>query len=43
MKLANAILDALPVHIALLRSDGEIVLVNESWRAFAKANGAGLS
>lgn len=41
MRLADAILDALPVNIALLRSDGEIVLVNETWRAFAKANGAG--
>jgi len=35
----NAILNALPAHIALLDSQGRIIAVNESWRRFASANG----
>lgn len=34
-----AVLDALPAHIALLDAGGSIVSVNETWRAFATANG----
>ncbi len=35
----QAILDALPEHIAVLKTDGTIVLVNQAWRRFAQANG----
>lgn len=34
----QAILDALPAHIALLGPTGEIITVNESWKRFAVAN-----
>lgn len=34
-----AILNALPAHIALVDSRGVIVVVNESWKQFAIANG----
>ncbi|HEX7705502.1 MAG TPA: PAS domain S-box protein [Thermoanaerobaculia bacterium] len=34
-----AVLDALPAHVALLDAEGVIVSVNETWRAFAAANG----
>ena len=34
-----AILDALPVHIALLNASGLIVAVNEAWRKFGIDNG----
>ncbi|MBE0546997.1 MAG: response regulator [Rubrivivax sp.] len=33
-----ALLDALPVHIALLDAQGVIVSVNDAWRRFAEAN-----
>jgi two-component system cell cycle sensor histidine kinase/response regulator CckA len=33
-----AILDALPAHIALVDSDGNIISVNGAWRRFAAAN-----
>ncbi len=33
-----AILDALPAHVALLDTQGTIVLVNEAWRLFARLN-----
>jgi len=33
-----AILDALPAHIALLDSQGEILAVNQAWQRFANAN-----
>ncbi len=33
-------LDSLSAHIAILDASGEIVAVNEVWRAFAEANGA---
>ena len=33
-----AILNALPAHIALLDTQGRIVLVNEAWRHFTGAN-----
>ncbi len=35
----QAILDALPEHIAVLSKDGTIRMVNESWKRFARANG----
>lgn len=35
----QAILDALPEHIAVLEHDGTIALVNRAWRRFARANG----
>lgn len=34
----KGILDAIPAHIALLDSTGEIMVVNESWRKFAMLN-----
>ncbi|MDP1647744.1 MAG: PAS domain-containing protein [Rubrivivax sp.] len=34
-----ALLDALPVHIALLDAQGVIVSVNDAWRRFADTNG----
>ena len=34
-----AIIDALPANIALLDSQGAIVVVNQAWRGFAQANG----
>ncbi len=37
-KQQKTILDALPAHIALLDAQGTIVLVNEAWRNFARAN-----
>lgn len=40
MRLAHAILDALPAHIALLDATGAIVMVNKAWRDFANDNGA---
>ena len=33
------LLDALPANIALIDSNGEILLVNEAWRNFAEENG----
>ena len=35
----RAVLDAVPVNIAVLDASGTIVLVNQTWRAFAAANG----
>ncbi|WP_172959660.1 chemotaxis protein CheB [Thiomicrorhabdus aquaedulcis] len=35
----QAILNALPEHLAVLAHDGSIAMVNEAWRRFAKANG----
>ena len=35
----QAILDALPEHIAVLDHSGSIVMVNAAWRRFARANG----
>jgi PAS domain S-box-containing protein len=37
--LAWAALDAIPAHIAILDSTGQIVAVNRAWRAFAASNG----
>lgn len=34
----EAILDALPAHIALIAPDGTIITVNEAWRQFARDN-----
>ncbi len=34
----NAILNALPAHIAMLDAQGTIVSVNEAWRQFGRAN-----
>src|SRR6185312_10012966 len=36
----EAILDALPAHIALLDPAGRIVAVNAAWRRYAMENGA---
>lgn len=38
-KRLQATLDALPEHIAVLSTEGEIKLVNQAWVRFAKANG----
>ncbi|MEE4639161.1 MAG: chemotaxis protein CheB [Wenzhouxiangella sp.] len=35
----QSVIDALPEHIAVLEVDGNIALVNEAWRRFARANG----
>jgi two-component system CheB/CheR fusion protein len=35
----QAILNALPEHIAVIADSGEIVMVNTSWERFARANG----
>ncbi len=35
----QAIIDALPEHIAVLEKDGTIALVNQAWRLFARENG----
>ena len=35
----QAVIDALPEHIAVLEVDGTIALVNRAWRQFAAANG----
>lgn len=35
----QAILDALPEHIAVLDETGKILVVNEAWRRFARVNG----
>jgi two-component system CheB/CheR fusion protein len=35
----QAVLDALPEHIAVLEHDGTIAMVNQAWIRFAKANG----
>lgn len=40
---ANAVLDALPQHIALLDRQGTILFVNRAWRIFAEENGGELS
>ncbi|NDY95733.1 chemotaxis protein CheR [Wenzhouxiangella sp. C33] len=39
LKEVQSVLDALPEHIAVLEVDGNIALVNEAWRRFARANG----
>ena len=35
----QAIIDALPEHLAVLEHDGTIALVNAAWKRFARANG----
>lgn len=35
----GAVLNAIPLHVALLDRAGVITAVNESWRAFARSNG----
>jgi diguanylate cyclase (GGDEF)-like protein/PAS domain S-box-containing protein len=37
--LAQAALDALPAHVAVLDAAGEIIMANRAWRDFAAANG----
>jgi len=37
--LTQAIIDAMPEHIAILAPDGTILAVNAAWRAFARQNG----
>lgn len=37
-EMQQAILNALPAHIALVDSAGTILIVNEAWRRFASAN-----
>ncbi|MCE9660777.1 MAG: PAS domain-containing protein [Burkholderiales bacterium] len=39
MHKTEALLDALPAHIALLAADGRIVAVNAAWRRFGDENG----
>ena len=39
-RLTGAVLDSLASHIAVLDESGTILAVNESWRQFARANGA---
>lgn len=34
----NAVLDALPAHVALLDPDGTITAVNQAWRRFGAQN-----
>jgi len=36
--LANSVLNSLDVHIAILNERGDIVAVNEAWKAFARQN-----
>ena len=38
--LATATLDTLPLNVAVLAPDGEILHTNEAWRAYARENGA---
>lgn len=38
-EVADAVLDALTAHIAVLREDGVIIAVNDAWRRFALDNG----
>jgi len=40
-RFAQAVLDGLASHIAVVDEDGRIVAVNEAWWQFAAANGAG--
>ncbi len=35
----QAVIDALPEHVAVLEHDGRISMVNAAWRNFARANG----
>jgi two-component system CheB/CheR fusion protein len=35
----QAVLDALPEHVAVLDAEGQITMVNQAWRSFAQANG----
>ncbi|MDZ4163469.1 MAG: chemotaxis protein CheB [Burkholderiales bacterium] len=39
LKRMQAVIDALPEHVAVLENDGTISLVNAAWRTFGKANG----
>lgn len=39
-RLRQAMLNALPAHVAVLDSTGRIVAVNEAWQRFARANRA---
>jgi len=39
-EFAQASLDALATHIAVLDNDGSIVAVNQAWRTFAEENGS---
>jgi two-component system CheB/CheR fusion protein len=39
LRQLQTVIDALPEHIAVLEVDGNIALVNEAWRRFARANG----
>jgi diguanylate cyclase (GGDEF)-like protein len=38
-RIVRATLDSLSAHIALVDASGKIVLTNEAWRRFARANG----
>jgi two-component system CheB/CheR fusion protein len=38
-KRLQAIIDALPEHIAVVDVLGKIIMINAAWRRFAKANG----
>ena len=39
----SSLLDTLSAHIAIIKGTGDVVAVNEAWRAFAESNGAVLS
>jgi len=39
LRRLQAVIDALPEHVAVLEHDGLITLVNAAWRNFARANG----
>ena len=39
----SSLLDTLSAHVAIIEGTGDVVAVNEAWRAFAESNGAVLS
>lgn len=39
----GAVVDALPLHLAVLDANGTIVRVNAAWRTFARQNGLPLA
>jgi excisionase family DNA binding protein len=39
----SALLNTLSTHVAIIEGTGDIIAVNEAWRAFAESNGAVLS
>ena len=39
----SSLLNTLSAHVAIIKGTGDVVAVNEAWRAFAESNGAVLS